>query len=154
MNIVFGIIVLIMTAFSYFIENMLGSDIILAAARFSAAIGICSILTGVLAGRSLRVKTAEEHPKRARVMRTIGLILGVAMLLIACFGVAIGISTGTVSYIYVLMIPVMLFYCACVRKPKPKGGDMQAPGLQLEHDPAAEVTIDDENIHITDMSDF
>lgn len=142
LNIIFGVIVIALSAFSYFIESMLDSAIIQTAVRFSVAIAIASILTGILAKFSVRIKIQEEHPRVERFMRAAGLALGVIMLVIALFGIAIGLATGTLSYLYFVMVPLMLFYCTCVRKPRPKEGDMQKPGLQLEHDAAAEITVE------------
>lgn len=142
LNIIFGVIVIALSAFSYFIETMLDSTVIQIAVRFSVAIAIASILTGILANLSVRIKIQEEHPRLERFMRGFGLALGVIMLVIALFGIAIGISTGTLSYLYFVMVPLMLFYCTCVRKPRPKEGDMTKPGLQLEHDASAEVTVE------------
>lgn len=142
LNIIFGVIVIALSAFSYFIESILESDMIAIAARFSIGIAIASILTGILGKLCVRIKIQEEHPKAERIMRGIGLALAVIMLLIAVFGIAIGLSTGTLSYLYFIMVPLMLFYCTCIRKPRPKSGDMQKPGLQLEHDIASEVTVE------------
>ncbi len=142
LNIIFGVIVIALSAFSYFIETMLDSPIILTAVRFSVALAVCSILTGILGRLCIRIRIQEEHPRIERAMRNIGLFLGVVMLLISLFGIAIGISTGTLSYLYFVMVPLMLFYCSTIRKPRPKEGDLKKPGLQLEHDASSEVVAD------------
>ena len=141
-NIWFGVLLILLSAFSYFIESILESDMIVIAVRFSVTLAVCSIITGVLAKMALNVRTKEEHPRRAEVMRGIGLAIGIILLLIALFGFIVGISTGTISYVYGIMIPVMLFYCACVRKPKVRASKSKPAVPEAVSAAEAEATAD------------
>ncbi len=76
-------------------------------------LGTFSFLSGFIAQKKLMVISEEIDFDYHRV-RILCFSISIFTLLISIIGLALGISTGTVSYIYILTIPAMILYLVCL----------------------------------------
>ena len=116
-----GAIIIALTILTYFVHGEAGGREIQTAAAFSLFLALALIVTAVIARRSLAVDIEDDDKLLSRKLMRIGTVIAVILLVIAIIGLALGISTGTISYVYILMIPAMIFYCYCMwllRPPK------------------------------------
>lgn len=120
-NFIFGIVIALLAVFAYFIENAFGNDDIGISVVFSLVLAVFIGATGIIGERSLEANIEGESRFDVFRMRKIGAIICGIIFVIAVIGTALGAATGTISYLYILMIPAMALYCYCVwtlRPPK------------------------------------
>ncbi|MBQ9179850.1 MAG: hypothetical protein IJ132_03520 [Firmicutes bacterium] len=116
-----GVIIIALTVLTYFVHGETGGREIQTAAAFSLFLALALIVTAVIARRSLAVDIEDDDKLLSRKLMRIGTIIAIILLVISTVGLALGISTGTISYVYIVMIPAMIFYCYCMwllRPPK------------------------------------
>ncbi len=98
-NIAFGIIVVILTSFALYAETAYGTEYIWMAALVCLLMAAAFMTSGI--------------------MSRICLVIAIVILVISVLGIAMGISTGTISYIYVAAVPAMGFHAVCVQRLRP-----------------------------------
>ncbi|GEM_PF-3211512 len=76
-------------------------------------LGALSFSTGFIAKLKLMV-ISEEIDFDYQKVRNVCWGLSITTFVLSCIGLAIGISTGNISYIYILLIPAMALYLICM----------------------------------------
>lgn len=82
---------------------------------------ICAVLIvlSVIAKQGLKLIIRDDDRVKAFYLMRVGLILGACLLIFCIFGLAMGISTGAVSYLYVLLVPAVGLYLFSLWKVRP-----------------------------------
>ena len=120
-NKVLGIFIILLSILSFFVDASKGGMQNQVAVAVSLLLAILVLLTTFFANRSLAVDIEEDDKFLSRRLMRAGTVIAIVLLVLSIIGVALGVSTGTISYLYILIIPAMGFYCYCMwclRPPK------------------------------------
>lgn len=112
-NRLLGIIIVLLSIFSMFFPDKTSLSRYYTAVFVTAVIGALSWLSGFIAKKKLMV-VSDEIDFNYPLVRRICWGISISLLIISIIGLALGFSTGTISYIYIALIPAMILYIICL----------------------------------------
>lgn len=136
------ILILFVSALSYLVDKASSKSESMWGIIISLIFMVLLIVMSVLAKKGLALIIDEDDSFKAfKVMRA-GIVIGTLFFIVSILGLALGISTGTVSYLYILLILATGFYVFSmwkVRPPKPDESanerrDVVEPLLDVIHE--------------------
>lgn len=142
-NNILCVLIVLLSGLSYLVDMRKDKDVATWGIIVSMAFVVLLIVLSVLArkGLSLMIKS-DDYVKAYKVMRA-GIVISACLLIIIVIGLAMGISTGTISYLYILLLLAIGYYFVCMiktRPPKPdslsgdEGKEYAEPLLDIIHE--------------------
>ena len=132
-NNILCILIVLLSGLSYLVDMRRDKDVASWGIGVSLTFCVFLIILSLIAKRGLTLMIREDDQIKAYKVMRAGIVFAGCLMAFFILGLAIGISTGMVSYLYILLILATGFYLFCMLKVRPPKPDVLGGGEGKEY---------------------
>ena len=132
-NNILCILIVLLSGLSYLVDMRKDKDVASWGIGVSLTFCVFLIILSLIAKRGLTLMIRDDDNIKAYKVMRAGIVFAGCLMAFFILGLAIGISTGMVSYLYILLILATGFYLFCMLKVRPPKPDVLGGGEGKEY---------------------
>ena len=132
-NNILCILIVLLSGLSYLVDMRKDKDVASWGIGVSLTFCVFLIILSLIAKRGLTLMIRDDDNIKAYKVMRAGIVFAGCLMAFFVLGLAIGISTGMVSYLYILLILATGFYLFCMLKVRPPKPDVLGGGEGKEY---------------------